>query len=113
MRGDQTCPSFNFVWRNFAPPRVKFFGWVLTKDRIQCKTALCRKNILQDAIYDICGGAEETGDHIISGCPFAKSFWRCIGWHPNSIVPVTELWKSSPPPHLPPLAASPLIQLYC
>lgn len=26
-RGDHECPSFKFIWRNFAPPRVKFFGW--------------------------------------------------------------------------------------
>ena len=108
MRCDQTCPSFDFVWQNFAPPRVKFFGWVLTKDRIQCKTALCRKNILQDAICDICGDAEENGDHIISGCSFAKCFWRRIGWQPNSIAPVIELWKSSPPS-----TVSPMILLCC
>lgn len=104
MRGDQPCPAFDFVWR-FAPPRIKFFGWVLTKDRIHCKTALRRKNILQDATCDICGAAEESGDHIFSGCPFAKSFWRRIGWPPSSVAHVTELWKSSPP--------IPLILLYC
>lgn len=107
MRGDQTCPSFDFVWRSFAPPRIKFFGWVLTKDRIQCKTALRRKKILQETTYDICGGADETADHIISGCPFAKAFWRSL------IAPVTELWKTSPPPHVPPSAVSPLVLLYC
>lgn len=26
-----TCPSFSFLWKNFAPPRVKMFGWLLTK----------------------------------------------------------------------------------
>jgi hypothetical protein len=44
-RGDQPCPAFKFVWSNFAPPRVKFFGWLLTQDRIQCRSSLRRKNI--------------------------------------------------------------------
>jgi len=26
IRGDQKLPSFDFIWRNFAPPRVKFFA---------------------------------------------------------------------------------------
>jgi hypothetical protein len=30
-RGDHGCPSYTFVWKNFAPPRVKFFGWLLTR----------------------------------------------------------------------------------
>jgi hypothetical protein len=25
-RSENKCPSFKFVWKNFAPPRVKFFG---------------------------------------------------------------------------------------
>lgn len=28
------------VWNNKAPPRVKFFAWLLSKGRIQCKTNL-------------------------------------------------------------------------
>lgn len=34
IRGEQKLPSFDFVWRNFAPPRVKFFAWLLVQDRI-------------------------------------------------------------------------------
>lgn len=26
VRGDQKLPSFDFIWCNFTPPRVKFFG---------------------------------------------------------------------------------------
>jgi hypothetical protein len=26
MRSDSTCPSYQFLWKNFAIPRVKFFG---------------------------------------------------------------------------------------
>ena len=114
MRGEQTCPAFDFVWRNFAPPRVKFLGWLLTSNRIQCKTSLRRKHILQNADRDICGAPEETADHIMSGCPFARSFWRHIGWHADAIAPVDELWKSTPAlRHVPGPAVISLILLCC
>lgn len=84
--GSSTEPRF-VVTRPAPPPlgqlcspRVKFCGWLLVKDRIQCKVNLRRKHILQDVICAICGDAEETGDHIIARCRFATSFWRRIGW---------------------------------
>lgn len=78
-RGEQACPSYSFVWKNFAPPRVKIFGWLLTKDRIHCRTNLVHKHILQDGVCEICKGDDELADHIFSGCPFVRSFWEQIG----------------------------------
>ena len=54
-QGDQPPPAFKFIWHSFAPPRVKFFAWLLTKNRINCKTCLVRKNLLQHTTCEICG----------------------------------------------------------
>jgi len=64
-----------FVWRNFAPPRVRFFGWLLVQNRIQSRDNLKKKTIVEDACCELCGEREETVDHIVSGCPFTASFW--------------------------------------
>ena len=53
-RGDHQCASYNFVWCNFAPPRVKFFGWLLTQNGIHCRMALVHNNILDDARCELC-----------------------------------------------------------
>jgi hypothetical protein len=53
-------PWANFVWKNKAPPRVQFFTWLLSKGRIQCKTNLIKKRIVNDNICDICQQVEET-----------------------------------------------------
>jgi len=108
-----TCPSFSFLWRNFAPPRVKMFGWLLTKQRIQCKVALVRKLILQDAKCDICGQEEETADHIISCCIFAQEFWARMGWNADNIAPVQRLWETTSPHEAPANSISSIILLYC
>ena len=54
IRGEQQLPSFDFVWRNFAPPRVKFFASLLVQNRIQCKANLAKKGLLSDATCDLC-----------------------------------------------------------
>lgn len=87
---------------NISPPRVKFFGWLLTQNRIHCRQALARKNILEDATCEICKATEESADHIFSECPFIQSFWTAIGWFPGNIAKVKELWNNPPPPPTPP-----------
>ena len=91
MRGEQQLPSFAFVWHNFAPPRVRFFTWLLTQNSIHCKVNLSRKGIVHEATCDICTKEDEDADHIISGCEFARQFWLKIGWNPDDIHHVDTL----------------------
>ncbi|CAD6240390.1 unnamed protein product [Miscanthus lutarioriparius] len=62
-------PWAKFVWNNKAPPRVKFFAWLLSQGRLQCKANLARKRIVEGPVCDICHAADETADHVIFGCP--------------------------------------------
>ena len=39
-----------FVWNNKAPPRVKFFAWLLSQGRIQCKTVLRTKGVVENTV---------------------------------------------------------------
>jgi len=32
------CDSYNFVWQNHAPPKVKFFAWLLLQNRSNAAT---------------------------------------------------------------------------
>ncbi|XP_066358280.1 uncharacterized protein [Miscanthus floridulus] len=112
-RGDHVCASFTFVWCNFAPPQVKFFIWLLTQDRIQCRSSLLCKNIVDDANCAICGEAVETADHIVLGCRFVHSFWTRIGWVPTDIAEVKQLWLSQAPPRIHKDVAHPFILLCC
>lgn len=89
--------NYIFVWKNIATPRVKFFGWLLTKDRIVFKSNLLSKRVLQEDICAIRGQASETADHLISGCPFAQAFWRQIDWLSENTAGVRCLWESIAP----------------
>lgn len=80
-----------------SPPRVKFFAWLLTQQWIQCKTNLVRKRILDDAICDLCGVADEDSDHIVSQCAFIRSSRVKIGWQPDNITVGNYEARRSPP----------------
>ena len=74
VRGEHKLPSFAFIWHNFAPPRVRFFAWLLVQNRIQCKVNLAKKGAVTNTICDICKTQDEGADHIISTCTFARQF---------------------------------------
>jgi len=113
MRSGSTCPAYQFIWKNIATPRVKFFGWLLTKNRINCKSNLLNKRVLEEDICAICGQGSETADHLISGCSFAQVFWRQIGWQAENIAEVRCLWESTASVAMPRMALSSLLLLLC
>jgi hypothetical protein len=69
----------SFVWQNQAPPRVRFFGWLVNNGRVQCRVNLARKRIVEDATCEICGQAPEDTAHIFIHCGFASRFWGVLG----------------------------------
>ncbi|TVU23656.1 hypothetical protein EJB05_26035, partial [Eragrostis curvula] len=96
----EPCNFFEFVWHNRAPPRIQFFAWLLVHGRIQCKTNLLTKHVVDNDVCDICHSSAETPDHIISQCPFAASFWERIGFSAHNMPQVAELWTVSLPAHI-------------
>jgi hypothetical protein len=94
-------PWANFVWKNKAPPRVKFFTWLLSKGRIQCKTNLIKKRIVDNNICDICQQVEETPEHIIFGCSAVRQFWEAIQIRTQQDWSIQKLQEIVRPTHLP------------
>jgi hypothetical protein len=94
-------PWANFVWKNKAPPRVRFFTWLLSQGRIQCKTNLIKKRIVDNTVCEICNEAEETPEHIIFGCPAARQFWEAVQIHTQVDWSIQKLQEIQRPEHLP------------
>lgn len=72
--------------------------------------------VIQQTVHlrcEICKTNDKNADPIFSGCPFVRSFWDRIGWRPEGIAKVAELWKTQVPPHLHAKVAHPLILLCC
>lgn len=104
----------DFVWNSYAPSKVKFFGWLAVKDRIQSRNNLLRKKILtaDESSCPICSAALETGSHILFGCSFARQFWSSIGSQPEEHRLIFDAATCSLPSSAPPGSASTL-RLLC
>jgi hypothetical protein len=105
--------SYSFLWKNYAPPKVKFFGWLLIQERIHCRANLAKKNILDDAMCGLCGQSEEDCEHLIFRCPVASSFWAHLGWDMNQLPPIGNLWEIPRPDQIPLDLFSTFIMLCC
>lgn len=69
------------VWQTKLPTKVKFFGWLLTLGRINCRAYLYHRHICsrEEASCESCPDSLETADHIFFNCPVALRAWRLIG----------------------------------
>ncbi len=43
-------PVHTFIWKNASPPKVQFFAWLLSKDRLPTAKNLFTKTILQSPL---------------------------------------------------------------
>ncbi|CAM0948631.1 unnamed protein product [Alopecurus aequalis] len=79
--GGMLCAQYQFIWRSRAPSKVQFFCWLLVQGRIQCRSNLLRKNILEkkNSGCALCGADLETPEHVVFECTFARQFWNALG----------------------------------
>ncbi|CAN6372752.1 unnamed protein product [Urochloa humidicola] len=106
-------PHTAFVWQNNAPPRVRFFAWLLTNDRVQSRANLRRRTVIDDDSCEICHGSAETSDHIMFQCHIAKQFWQVLGFHLPAAQSVKELHQLPRPADLPPEEYKTFLLLCC
>jgi len=112
-RGQPEDPRAVFIWHNSAPPRVQLFMWLLLHRRIQCRTVVLTKHIVQDAICEICHEAEENPDHIIKGCTLGRQIWQLLNCPSVLSTEITSFYAISPTGGVPPHDFSAFIALVC
>lgn len=84
----ETCPTspwFQWMWKSCCRSRLKFFFWLVLRDRINTRNLLRRKNRHLDS-YDcvLCThSVEETLMHLMFECPFSASCWAYLRIHWN------------------------------
>jgi hypothetical protein len=106
----QGCEYYKFIWENRAPPKVKFFGWLLVQNKIQTKENLLKKYCVEDDVCELCLSALQSLVLLISGCPFVVGLAR-LGM--SLTEDVSHLWCVRSQSHLPVAYFNAFLHLCC
>jgi len=63
------------IWKTSAPPRVRFFFWLVMHGRCWTAERRFRHGLQYSATCIICDQGIETMEHILLGCCFSREVW--------------------------------------
>ena len=66
------------VWRNWAPPKVKFFAWLAIQDRIWTAERLEKRGWPNCGPCPLCRREVESGTHLFTKCRFTLRLWHLV-----------------------------------
>ena len=63
------------IWKSWAPGKCKFFLWLVEHDRCWTADRLAKRGLDHPESCPLCDQMEETINHLLVQCSFAKQFW--------------------------------------
>jgi len=69
------------IWKSWAPPKCRFFMWLVAHDRCWTADRLARWGLPHPAQCPLCDQEEETINHLLVSCVFARQFWFYLLQH--------------------------------
>ncbi len=76
--GYEPGPDCTWIWRSGLHPRVALFLWKVFWNRLPTRAELSRRGWGVPAECGTCG-AEESADHVLFQCTWARSTWQWAG----------------------------------
>ena len=71
----------SWIWKSWAPPRAKFFAWLAFRKRLWTADRRRRHGLEACGPCWLCDQEEETVDHLLVNCSFAKViWWNTLSW---------------------------------
>ena len=66
------------LWKTRAPPRVRFFVWLILHGRCWTAERRFRHGLQNSDVCIICDQSSETMDHLVLGCVFSREVWGIL-----------------------------------
>ena len=76
--GSSTPVGAKQLWKTRAPPRVRFFVWLILHRRCWTAERRFRHGLQTSDTCIICDQSSETMDHLVLGCVFSKEVWGIL-----------------------------------
>jgi hypothetical protein len=88
LLGSQAIPYNTLIWKLKLPLKIKVFMWYLYKGVILTKDNLARQQWQGDKKCCFCS-SNESIQHILFDCHFAKFMWRVVHVSFNLLLPIS------------------------
>jgi hypothetical protein len=66
---------FEHIWKSWAPPKCRFFMWLVAHKRCWTADRLARRSMDHPEKCPLCDQEVETIDHLLISYVFAREFW--------------------------------------
>lgn len=76
--GKTKCLTASQTWKTKAPPKCKFFAWLMLKDRIWTAARLQRRGWPNEYFCQLCIRNLETTTHLFCECFLTREIWEQV-----------------------------------
>ena len=73
--GSISFEPYERIWKTWAPPKCRFFVWLVAHNRCWTADRLARRGLPHPEHCPLCDQAAETIDHLLVQCVFTREFW--------------------------------------
>lgn len=92
FEGRVRCPTAEFTWTTRAPPKCKFFTWLLLQNRIWTAACLQLRQWPNEYFCQLCFRNLETALHLVMECPVTRGSWERVAQWAGAPNLVPSAW---------------------
>jgi hypothetical protein len=81
FQGAISFEPFERIWKSWAPPKCRFFMWLVAHKRCWTADRLARRGLPHPEQCLFCDQHEENIHHLLVGCVFSRDFWFSLLSH--------------------------------
>ena len=82
------------IWKAGAEGKHKFFAWLLVQSKLLTADNLSKRQWPCDPMCSLCSQEQETADHLILHCCFAKEVWHLMARWTQNLVKIPDMGSS-------------------